>query len=157
MAAPRQSDWTGQPLRLWVRGTLVLVALALATVFALAAWINPYGRDGRPATMATHRQLGLPACDFLVLTGRPCPACGLTTSFAFTVRGDAINAARANWVGLLMAAFLMLAVPWAVASAVAGRALLVRNLEAALIGVLFTLYGLLIVRWAVVLWNLWRG
>ena len=35
--------------------------------------------------MGTHQQLGLPPCNFVTLTGYPCPACGMTTSFALLV------------------------------------------------------------------------
>ena len=49
--------------------------------------------------MATHTQLGMPPCNFVVMTGKPCPACGMTTSFALLVRGDVGASLRANWAG----------------------------------------------------------
>src|SRR5205823_3267323 len=84
---------------LWVRGTLVGLALGLSAVFAVAVWLKPYDDDGRPLRMEAHRQLGLPPCTFYSLTGIPCPSCGMTTSFALLVRGDVVNSARANAAG----------------------------------------------------------
>ncbi|MGL4553317.1 MAG: DUF2752 domain-containing protein [Gemmataceae bacterium] len=149
--------WPGEPLVAWVRVSLVLIAAGLAGVFAVATRIDPYGPGGRAATMATHQQLGLPPCNFVTTVGIPCPACGLTTSFALSVRADAVNAARANWVGLLLAGFCALLIPWGVASAAAGRALFVRSLERAAVAAVLTLFLLLLLRWATVLWGLWRG
>jgi hypothetical protein len=146
----------GEPLVVWVRVSLLLIAAGLVAVFGVALRINPYGEDGRAATMATHQQLGLPPCNFVSATGLPCPACGLTTSFALTVRADPVNAAKANWVGVLLACFCLLLIPWGLASAIAGRALFVPSLEKAAVAVVVTLYGLLLLRWAYVLWVLWR-
>ena len=79
----------GRPrTKLIARLSLLLVAGLLVGVFAAAAWINPYGPDGRPRTMGTHTQLGMLPCNFVILTGRPCPSCGMTTSFALLVRGE---------------------------------------------------------------------
>src|SRR5438132_6029980 len=70
----------------WVRGTLVGMALGLVLVFAVAGWLDPY-ENGRARRLETHMQLGLPPCNFRILTGLPCPSCGMTTSFALLVRG----------------------------------------------------------------------
>src|SRR5262249_58677244 len=82
-------------LALWVRGILVALTVGVVAVFAIALRLNPYGTDGRPLRMETHRQLGLPPCTFYLMTGLPCPSCGMTTSFAFLVRGDLVNSVRA--------------------------------------------------------------
>ncbi|MBX9627817.1 MAG: DUF2752 domain-containing protein [Gemmataceae bacterium] len=108
------------------RAGLVAVAVALAGVFAAAGRIDPYGPDGAPRTMATHTQLGLAPCNFADWTGKPCPSCGMTTSFALLVRGDLGASLRANWVGTLLAVTWAVALVWAVASGLAGRLLLVR-------------------------------
>jgi hypothetical protein len=111
------------PAAWYVRAGLLTVGLLLATVFGVAWWLNPYNPDGSPRTQATHTQLGMPPCNFLVLTGKPCPACGMTTSFALLVRGDVGAAARANWAGMTLAAAWAALMVWALASAAAGRPL----------------------------------
>jgi hypothetical protein len=135
----------------WVRGTLLGVALGLAGVFAIAWWLNPYGPDGTPNRMETHRQLGLPPCTFYVTTGLPCPSCGMTTSFALLVRGDVANSLRANAVGTLLAGFCLLLIPWSVACGVRGRALFIRSMERAFTYVILVFLALMLLRWALVL------
>jgi hypothetical protein len=99
----------------------------------------------------SHQTLGLPNCRFKELTGMPCPSCGMTTSFAFLVRGDLVDSVKANWVGTGLAVFCILFIPWAVVSTVRGRYLWVRNVE----GVLGLLVGvftvLMLARWGFVL------
>src|SRR5437764_11238655 len=112
-----------------VRLAVVAVVVGLVVLFAVAAWLDPYGPDGTPRAMGTHTQLGLPECNFLRLTGVPCPSCGMTTSFALLIRGDVPAAARANPVGALLAATLLGAIPWSLLSAARGRWLWVRSLE----------------------------
>jgi len=107
----------------YVRGLLLAIGARLAVVFEVAFYLNPYSADGTPRAMATHTQLGLPPCNFVTLTGRPCPACGMTTSFALLVRGDVGASLRANWVGTLLAAFWAVLMVWAVAGGLLGRAL----------------------------------
>lgn len=74
----------------------ILFALPTA-VFITAALLTP-----NPHGHGTHTQLGLPPCGFLVMTGLPCPGCGLTTSFTFIMHGDLVSAAYANPFGLLL-------------------------------------------------------
>lgn len=110
----------------WViRVALLAVGGLFAGVFAVALWLNPYDADGKPRTMATHTQLGMPPCNFVVLTGTPCPACGMTTSFALLVRGDLTAALRANWAGVAVAVVWAVMMIWAVSSGIAGRLLFI--------------------------------
>jgi hypothetical protein len=153
-----KSKYEPPPLGVWVRGALIGVVLGLAFVFTIAWLLNPYNEDGSAKTMGTHqdRPLGLQPCSFYTLTGGvPCPACGMTTSFALLVRGDVLNSLRANWVGTLLAAFGMLVIPWAVISVVRGRSLFIRSIEAALIVFVSSLLVLMLLRWGIVLLRLW--
>ena len=149
-------------MRLWVRGMLVGIALALTALFVVAALLNPY-RDGpswgygEPRRMETHRQMGLPQCTFKHVTGLPCPSCGMTTSFALTVRGDP-RAFQANCVGALLALTCLAAVPWCLASAWRQRTVFFRSVERVLIGMVIGLLSLMVLRWLVVLLVMWaRG
>ncbi len=139
------------PSLVWVvRGLLIGIVLTLLALFGVALWLNPYEVDGSPRRLATHQQLGLPPCTFVAVTGQPCPACGMTTSFALLVRGDVANSLRANWVGTLLALFCLLLIPWGVASIVRGRTLLIRSPEQAALSVCIILFSLMMLRWAFV-------
>lgn len=71
----------------------------VAAVWLLAAWVEPAASG-----VGTHLQLGLPPCGFRTLAGLPCPACGLTTSFAHLARGQLVNAWQAQPLGVLLGA-----------------------------------------------------
>ena len=108
-----------------VRVALLALGGVLVGVFAAAAYINPYTADGAPRTSSTHTQLGLPPCNFKMITDTGCPSCGMTTSFALLVRGDVSASLRANWVGTTICVLWALTLVWAVSSALRGRMLLV--------------------------------
>jgi hypothetical protein len=146
--------WGSRRLRLWVRLGLVLIVTGLVAVFAVAIVLNPF-KDGRVWLQETHTQMGLPPCTFKVLTGLPCPSCGMTSSFALLMHGDPWNSVRANFVGTLLAIFCLVFIPWALASAICGRLLLVRSLEHVLVRLVLAFVVLLLVRWGfVVAWIL---
>lgn len=138
-------------MSLWVRGALVGIALGLTALFVVAACLNPYFADGSARRMETHRELGLPECTFKRITGLPCPSCGMTTSFALTIRGDLVNGVQANSVGVLLALVLLAAIPWCVASAVCERTLFVRSVERTLMIVVIGLLSLMLLRWVLFL------
>lgn len=137
-------------LQLWVRGSLVGMALLLVGVFTIAIALDPY-KDGKLWLSETHRQLGLPPCTFKEVTGYPCPSCGMTSSFALAIRGDLWHSAEANCVGTILAIGCLLFIPWAIASAVAGRLLGVRNFEKLLVRAVFGFLVLMFGRWGIVL------
>jgi hypothetical protein len=127
-----------------------LMAVGLMAIFAIAAWLQPYTADGQPRNMATHTQLGLPPCSMVQMTGKPCPACGMTTSFSLLLHADPLNSVRANWVGTLLALFCLLLVPWGLHAAIRGRFAVVRDgelLATVAVGIFLTLT---LARWAVV-------
>ena len=135
----------------WVRGTLLGIAIGLTAVFGIAAWLSPYGKDGQPLRMETHRQMGLPPCTFKLLTGVPCPSCGMTTSFALLMHGDLENSLRANAVGTLLALFGLAVIPWSLASVLRQRPLFIVSLERASVWIVVVFVVLLLTRWLVVL------
>lgn len=75
-----------------------LMALGLLGVLTAAAWLSP-----RSEGHGTHEQLGLPACGWLVATGRPCATCGMTTSFASLAKGDVSGSLAAQPFGTFLA------------------------------------------------------
>jgi hypothetical protein len=143
-------------LVLSVRIVLLCFALVFAVVLGIAVKLNPY-RDGTTWTQATHTQLGLPPCQFFIVTGIPCPSCGMTTSFSLLMHGDLVNSLRANWVGTALATFCALFIPWSVLSVFRKQALLVQSLEVTLTRLVAAFLWLLIVRWAVVMLLMWHN
>jgi hypothetical protein len=75
-----------------------LVLLGCASILGLAAWLTPDERG-----YGTHQQLGFGKCGMLVTTGLPCPTCGMTTAFAYTVRGRLFSAFMAQPAGFVLA------------------------------------------------------
>ncbi|MFM7158791.1 MAG: DUF2752 domain-containing protein [Planctomycetaceae bacterium] len=104
------------PLPPSLRVVLVLLALSLVAGFALARSLTP-----APAGFGTHQQLGFPPCTTRALWNIPCPACGMTTSFAHFTRLQLPSALRANASGVLLAVLSLLAIPWSLVAAWRGR------------------------------------
>ncbi len=101
--------------------------------------------------MGSHTRMGLPPCEFYVTFGKPCPACGLTTSFALLLHGDVMNSVRANAVGTLLALFWMALIPWSLLITLRGRYLWVNSIERASLWAGGAFMLLLLVRWGIVL------
>jgi hypothetical protein len=93
-----------------------LLALGLLAPLGVAAMLHPDGRG-----FGTHQQLGLPPCTFRVLFGRRCPSCGMTTSWAYLVRGKIVQAAAANVGGTLLGVITAVAAIWLLANGLWGR------------------------------------
>ena len=138
--------------RRFVRATLIAIAVALTGVFVAAYRIYPYDEDGKPRTMSTHTQLGMPPCNFVTLTGKPCPSCGMTTSFALLVRGDVVASARANWVGSVICVLWAMTLVWATASGIWGKPLFVPPGRGELVFTIITgvVLTFMLARWAAV-------
>lgn len=92
-AAPNRKVLTGQLLwfLLWVGVT------------AFAIYLTP-----KPEGHGTHTELGLPPCPSVMFFGRPCPGCGLTTSFTATVHGNLPFAFHAHPLGPVLYALFTL-------------------------------------------------
>ncbi|MBS1708829.1 MAG: DUF2752 domain-containing protein [Armatimonadetes bacterium] len=61
-----------------------------------------------PIGHATHTQLGLPPCPSVVLFHRPCPGCGLTTSWTHLLHGDLAASLHDHPFGPLLYLFFTL-------------------------------------------------
>ena len=101
-----EQTW-GQPVSTGGRWALMMCGLALSAGFLLAAALEP-----DPRGYGTHQRLGLPECSFQILFTKPCPGCGMTTSFAHFVRGQWQQSLRANPAGWLLAITCAGLIPW---------------------------------------------
>jgi hypothetical protein len=92
-----------QQPRLSLPGRLLagLVWAAALSVLVVAAWLPP-----NPSGVATHvslQMLHMQPCPFLARTGIPCPTCGMTTSFAWFVRGNLLASVYVQPMGFVLA------------------------------------------------------
>lgn len=88
--------------RLPVGGRLLALGAAVAclAVLLVAAYATPSS-----AGVGTHAaSLRMQPCHFLQTTGLPCPGCGMTTSFAWFVRGNVVAAMFVQPMGAMLAA-----------------------------------------------------
>jgi hypothetical protein len=123
-------------------------ALFLLSGFALAWSLKP-----DPRGFGTHQQFGLPECSVRLLFSRPCPGCGMTTCFSHFIRGEFVEAGRANPAGILLASLCALMIPWSLVSAVRGSTWLVQE-PLVLLTVLITLIGgIAFFSWLVAVWR----
>jgi hypothetical protein len=145
MLSFRQSD--GAPVGRIGKAMLFACAMFLIGGFALARTLEPDQRG-----FGTHRQMGLPECTFRIVFSRPCPGCGMTTSFTHFVRGEFASAAQANPVGLLLASLAALMIPWSLASAARGRLLFVQDPLPVFAGLVIAHGGIALALWSYKLW-----
>ncbi|CAN1543933.1 Protein of unknown function DUF2752 [Fimbriimonadaceae bacterium] len=80
-------------------------------VTGIALYLNP-SADGH----GTHQQLGLSPCPSALILNRPCPGCGLTTSWTALVHGQFERSFESHWLG----PFLYLVFTWSAFMALAG-------------------------------------
>jgi hypothetical protein len=132
-------------------GQRVLAGLlvgAIAVVFVLAAMIKPEEKG-----FGSHKQLGLPACGFLVVTGRPCMTCGMTTSFAHAAEGNMLESVRTQPGGAVLVILGGITFLAGLHTLVTGSRML------ALWGSVFSLrfglglVGVILLAWGYVAWN----
>lgn len=113
---PAENELDNSHLSPLGRGLLIGLVVFLVAGFGLAWCLEPDSRG-----YGTHQRLGLPECTIRALFDGPCPGCGMTTSFAYFVRGDFPASAQANPAGLWMAAGCVALIPWCGFSAYRGR------------------------------------
>lgn len=89
-------------------GQAIWAAIFIA-LFVLSLRLSP-----SPRGHGTHTQLGLPPCPSVLMFGRPCPGCGMTTSFAYSAKGDFLNGFKVHPFGPL------LFVGWGITALLAG-------------------------------------
>lgn len=101
----------------WYQRLLLLVSTScVLALIVLAASLRPAASG-----LGTHQQLGLPACTSIVLWNVRCPSCGMTTSWALTMRGRILEAFSANVGGTLLAIIALAYVPISCYFSIIGR------------------------------------
>ena len=141
MNAPDRTDERlGRTTRAW----LAAFALGLAAVLGVARGLEP-----DPRGFGTHTQLGLWPCGFMATTGRPCPTCGMTTSFAWLTRADLAQAWRANPAGIALAATSLILIPWLLLVSARAKPWPFRDLEQPLVGLSVAVVALTLISWTV--------
>src|SRR5690348_8767324 len=83
-------------------GQLIVTGI-WATITVIGACLSP-----DPSGHGTHQQLGLPPCPSVLLFNRPCPGCGLTTSWTATIHGHFAEAFAAHPLGPILYGLLTL-------------------------------------------------
>jgi hypothetical protein len=131
------------PLSGQARVGLGLLAAGCLVLLFTAASILP-----SPTGVGTHEGLGLHGCQFLENTGLPCPSCGMTTSWAWFVRGNLAASAYIQPMGFLLALAAAMTIWAAGYSALSGRNLapLLRRLPGK--SLLLCLLGFAVAAWA---------
>jgi len=96
-----QDQGNAQPLvagKARIRVAATLIALIPLTLLVIAGNLTP-AKQG----LGTHQQLGLPPCSLRYLAGIRCPACGMTTSWAYFTKGHWLPSLQVNAGGFLLA------------------------------------------------------
>ncbi len=126
------------------RWAMVLGAIGLSAVLGVARWLEP-----DPRGYGTHTQLGLYPCMFSQVTGYRCPSCGMTTAFAWFMRGRFVRSWQANPTGSLLALACAVLIPWLLAGAARGRPIGCRSLETPLLGLVVATVALSLLSWTI--------
>ncbi|HPZ81988.1 MAG TPA: DUF2752 domain-containing protein [Thermogutta sp.] len=92
------------------------LGLGLAGLLFVARWLQPAAEG-----FGTHQQLGLPPCTMVVVFGKRCPTCGITTAWAYWTRGKVREALSSSVSGTLLAVLAMVMAPWLIISAYRGQ------------------------------------
>lgn len=121
-----------------------VLGIGLLTALVLASRLTPDARG-----WGTHEQLGLPRCTLLAATGLRCPACGMTTSWAYVTHGQWANALKTHVAGTLLAPVAAVVSVAAIALAARGRTWSWRVNENVVVGVVVAATGLIVCEWIV--------
>jgi hypothetical protein len=119
----------------------------MLALLAIAVYLRPSERG-----YGTHQQLGLPPCSFRQLFGSRCPSCGMTTAWSNTVRGQLIEAVRANSAGTALCVAALICTPVLLASGIRGRWVVTPPNERTLALAATFFVVITLVDWAIRLW-----
>ncbi len=99
-AAPKLYSGRAGPNQLDLATRLLAAVLAAG---CLGLLVDACGLTPSGGGTATHLQLGMQPCAWLVSTGLPCPACGMTTSFAWFAHGNIPASFYVQPMGMVLA------------------------------------------------------
>ena len=74
-----------------------VIAILCLSVLSIAAWLSPDAHGH-----GTHTQLGLAPCMWAVALDKPCPTCGMTTSFTHAGEGSWFESAKTQPMGTFL-------------------------------------------------------
>jgi hypothetical protein len=120
------------------------VGAGLLATLLLASQLRP-----DPRGWGTHEQIGLPPCTLLVLTGKRCPACGMTTSWAHFTQGRISDALGASTTGTLLAGIALVVGVTASVVAARGRRVAWQPRETHVAVAALALAGVILFEWAI--------
>ena len=98
------------------RRNALFVAMIAFGLLSIAFWLTPSSSG-----LGTHHDLGLPQCGWILAANVPCPTCGMTTAYAYTVRGKFISAFLAQPLGLALALATVIIGVFSIITACTGR------------------------------------
>ena len=75
----------------------ILLLVPAVSILVIALMLTP-----DPAGVGTHRQLGLGTCTVLLVSGWPCPMCGMTTTFSLLAHGHLVQGTLNQPFGLVL-------------------------------------------------------
>jgi hypothetical protein len=133
-------------MSLIARASALAASLGCLALLVTAAKLIP-----SPTGIGTHTELMMAPCAFLARTGLPCPTCGMTTSFAWFVRGNWLASFYVQPMGFVVA-ILAVATFWAgLYIALTGRPIhrLLRFVPPRYYGVPLTAFAILAWAWKI--------
>jgi len=119
---PNDPAWDQRPPPLadhYERSVWGVILFICITLLVLASLIDP-DRRGH----GTHEQLGLPPCGIAEVYDRPCPSCGYTTTFAYSVRFQWLRAIINQPFAFIVFLFTVAGIPTALRVIVKGWSIL---------------------------------
>lgn len=150
--SPVWDDRFSFPLRFF----LVFSGAIPIILLAIASQLEPNSKG-----YGTHQQISLPIplegmpktlppCSFKVMTGgKPCPSCGMTTSWANLMKGRVINSWNANPGGMFLGLAAIFFGPWMFVSGLAGKWIVAPPSERLLIFGSLLIFGTTLATWIV--------
>ena len=156
---PAEADTGKVRLEVGTGGSAKLrCAGALVGVGCVAILVAAWHLEGGGLPFGPQTQISLPGCALRERTGYPCPTCGMSRAWGQAVRGNVVEAFRANIAGAILAAGCGLGALGGLGTAIRGRGFYRRFIGPVTAALrpeqwVYAVLGLIVLAWA---WNgLW--